>query len=242
MNVSVFPPMRPADALSALRFPERTTPPRSHEHLPSHSRTSFSSQATVRTRAYMPAKYAIDIVLVALDIGDDGTHTPSRPTHSNPGRCRRTSAQIQVGGGTFRKMADDQRLASSHRAVAVCPVRVALLRSKTRHCSGTRIMTLPPPSDAIFTVPEGNRGLSPTRGVKNAFRRAGNSRLTKTDILTAWARGALALVPKEYQADYLSRPGWSLLRVDGFTLVTPPPRYSQENGAGLSSRPEGGDD
>ena len=103
-------------------------------------------------------------------------------------------------------------------------------------------MTLPPRSDALFTVPEGNRRLSPTLGVKNAFRRAGNSRLTKTDILTAWVRGALALVPKEYQADYLSRPGWSLLRVDGFTLVTPPLRYSQENGAGLPSRPKGDDD
>lgn len=145
--------------------------------------------------------------------------------------------------------ADDQRVASGRHpqapaAITVCPVRVATQRSKRRrHSIGSRIMTRPPPSDAVFTVPEGNRGLTPTRGVKNAFRRAGNSRLTKTDILTAWARGALALVPREYQADYLSRPGgWSLLRVDGFTLVTPPSHHSQENELGSSRRPEGGDD
>lgn len=147
--------------------------------------------------------------------------------------------------------ADDQRVASGRRlqapaaAITLCPVRVATLKSgvkseRRRHSIGSRIMTRPPPSDAVFTVPEGNRGLSPTRGVKNAFRRAGNFRLTKTDILTAWARGLLALVPREYHADYLSRPGgWSVVRVDGFTLVTPP----QENGSrGSPSRPEGGDD
>ena len=145
--------------------------------------------------------------------------------------------------------ADDQRVASGRRlqapaaAITLCPVRVATLKSgvkskKRRHCS--RIMTPAPPADAVFTVPEGNRRLLPTRGVKNAVRRAGHSRLTKTDILTAWARGLLALVPREYQADYLSRPGgWSVVRVDGFTLVTPPLRYSQENGTGLPSRPEG---
>ena len=151
--------------------------------------------------------------------------------------------------------ADDQRVASGRRiqapaaAITLCPVRVATLKSgvkskRRRHCSGSRIMTPPPPSDAVFTVPEGNRRLSPARGVKNAVRRAGHSRcrLTRTDILTAWARGLLALVPREYHADYLSRPGgWSVVRVDGFTLVTPP-QYTQENGSGgLPSRPEGGD-
>jgi hypothetical protein len=149
--------------------------------------------------------------------------------------------------------ADDQRVASGRYpkapAITVCPVRVATLKSgvkskRRRHCSGSRTIRPRPPSDAVFTVPEGNRGLSPRVGVKNAFRRAGHSRrrLTKTDILSAWARGLLALVPREYHADYLSRPGgWSIVRVDGFTLVTPP-QYSQENGSGGSpSRPEGGD-
>lgn len=149
--------------------------------------------------------------------------------------------------------ADDQRVVSGRHpkapaaAITLCPVRVATLKSgvkskRRRHCS--RIIRPPPPSDAVFTVPEGNRGLSPTRGVKNTVRRAGHSRLTKTDILSAWARGLLALVPREYQADYLSRPGgWSVVRVDGFTLVTPPPpQYSQENELGMSRRPEGDDD
>lgn len=147
--------------------------------------------------------------------------------------------------------ADDQRVASGRHpkapaTITLCPVRVATLKSgvkskRRRHCSGPRIIRPPPPADAVFTVPEGNRGLSPTRGVKNTVRRAGHSRLTKTDILSAWARGLLALVPREYQADYLSRPGgWSVVRVDGFTLVTPP-QYTQENGSsGSPSRPEGG--
>lgn len=203
---------------------------------------------------YMPVK------LASVVIRRNGSITAGRRGDSNPGRRRRASGtQIQVGG-TSRKMthvdADDQKVTSGRHpeapavAITVCPVRVATLKSgvkseRRRHCSGSRIMTPPPPANAVFTVPEGNRGLLPTRGVKKTFRRAGHSRrrLTRTDILTAWARGLLALVPREYHADYLSRPGgWSVVRVDGFTLVTPPSHHSHENGLGLPSRPEGGDD